>query len=131
MLIRRKHLGCAVYHDMIYAVGGRDDLAELNSAERYNSHTNKWELIVPMKSRRSGVGLAVLNGTLMAIGGFDGSSYLKTCESYDPEANSWKLSSSMNYRRLGSGVGVLNLSKDQFGSRTEVKTLNSGKLMPI
>jgi kelch-like protein 20 len=55
MLIRRKHLGCAVYRDAIYAVGGRDDSAELNSAERYDPHTNRWELIVPMKFKRSGV----------------------------------------------------------------------------
>jgi hypothetical protein len=55
MLIRRKHLGCVVHQNCIYAVGGRDDLAELNSAERYDPQNNKWELIVPMKSKRSGV----------------------------------------------------------------------------
>lgn len=55
MLTRRKHLGCAVYKNFIYAVGGRDDASELNSAERYNSQTNQWQPIVPMKSKRSGV----------------------------------------------------------------------------
>lgn len=37
---RRKHLGCAVYNNMIYAVGGRDDTTELSSAERYNPQTS-------------------------------------------------------------------------------------------
>lgn len=55
---RRKHLGCAVYQDMIYAVGGRDDTTELSSAERYNPRTNQWSPVVAMTSRRSGVSAA-------------------------------------------------------------------------
>ena len=57
MSTRRKHLGCAVYNNWIYAVGGRDDATELSSAERYNPHTNIWSPIVAMSSRRSGVSL--------------------------------------------------------------------------
>lgn len=57
MSTRRKHLGCAVYNNMIYAVGGRDDCTELSSAERYNPHTNQWSPIVAMTSRRSGVSI--------------------------------------------------------------------------
>ena len=56
---RRKHLGCAVYQDMIYSVGGRDDTTELSSAERYNPRTNQWSPVVAMTSRRSGVSLCV------------------------------------------------------------------------
>ena len=52
---RRKHLGVAVYNNMIYAVGGRDDTTELSSAERYNPQTNSWQPVVAMTSRRSGV----------------------------------------------------------------------------
>ena len=52
---RRKHLGVAVYNNMIYAVGGRDDATELSSAERYNPQTNTWQPVVAMTSRRSGV----------------------------------------------------------------------------
>ncbi len=50
-------MGCAVYNNMIYAVGGRDDCTELSSAERYNPATNTWSPIVAMMSRRSGVSL--------------------------------------------------------------------------
>lgn len=52
---RRKHLGVAVYNNMIYAVGGRDDTTELSSTERYNPQTNTWQPVVAMTSRRSGV----------------------------------------------------------------------------
>lgn len=72
MSTRRKHLGCAVFNNFIYAVGGRDDCMELSSAERYNPITNSWAPIVAMTSRRSGVGLAVVNQCLYACGGFDG-----------------------------------------------------------
>ena len=109
MSTRRKHLGCAVYCSMIYAVGGRDDCTELSSAERYNPILNQWSPIVAMTSRRSGVGLAVVNGMLYAVGGFDGTTYLKTIEYYDPDQNQWCLCGSMNYRRLGGGVGVVRL----------------------
>ena len=57
---RRKHLGCAVYQDMIYSVGGRDDTTELSSAERYNPRTNQWSPVVAMTSRRSGVSVGPL-----------------------------------------------------------------------
>lgn len=55
MSTRRKHLGCAVFNNYIYAVGGRDDCMELSSAERFNPNTNTWSPIVAMTSRRSGV----------------------------------------------------------------------------
>lgn len=71
MWTRRKHLGSAVYNNMIYVVGGRDDTTELSSAERYNPQTNEWQPIVAMQSKRSGVGLAVVNGKLYAVGGID------------------------------------------------------------
>jgi kelch-like protein 20 len=59
MSTRRKHLGCAVFNNLIYAVGGRDDCMELSSAERFNPHTNTWSPIVAMTSRRSGVSIAI------------------------------------------------------------------------
>jgi kelch-like protein 20 len=133
MITKRKHLGCAVYNDFIYAVGGRDDLTELNSVERYNPSTNQWHACQSMKSRRSGVGLAVVNNQLLAVGGFDGSSYLKTVEIYDNERNLWKLCNSMIYRRLGGGVAVLKLQRDLlFSKSNEIDNNNVNTLnMPL
>ena len=50
MSTRRKHLGCAVYNNMIYAVGGRDDATELSSAEIYNNSTGIISLAIAEKS---------------------------------------------------------------------------------
>lgn len=63
---RRKHLGVAVFNNMIYAVGGRDDTTELSSAERFNPQTNSWQPVVAMTSRRSGVCVRV-NCSLMHL----------------------------------------------------------------
>ena len=126
MNTRRKHLGCAVYNNMIYVVGGRDNFTELSSAERYNPLTNTWQPMVAMTSRRSGVGLAIVNGMLHAVGGFDGTTYLKTVEVYNFEKNQWLLCAPMHIRRLGGGVGVINvnmsLSDNHKSNQTNVQT---------
>lgn len=33
----------------IYTIGGRDYTHELDSVERYDPHTNKWEFVSPLK----------------------------------------------------------------------------------
>lgn len=151
----RKHLGVAVYNNMIYAVGGRDDSSELSSAERFNPQTNTWQPVVAMTSRRSGVrrahlrvevilwswyygadtiavfqvGLSVVNGQLVAIGGFDGATYLKTIEILDADSNSWRLCGGMNYRRLGGGVGVVKMSHNDAIDRKLKRSNNELSLM--
>ena len=39
----------------LYAVGGNDGAASLQSVERYNPHTNKWSRVAPMNRRRAGL----------------------------------------------------------------------------
>lgn len=55
MNTRRKHLGTAVHDGCLYAVGGRDNVCELSSAEKYNPTINEWVNVVAMNNRRSGV----------------------------------------------------------------------------
>lgn len=59
MNTRRKHLGTAVHDGCLYAVGGRDNVCELSSAEKYNPNTNEWVNVVAMNNRRSGVLLLI------------------------------------------------------------------------
>lgn len=66
----------------LYAVGGNDGTASLDSCERYDPLLNKWSMVAPMAHRRAGAGVAVLNGYLYAIGGFDDNAPLATCERY-------------------------------------------------
>ena len=42
MITKREYFGCTIYNNFIYAVGGRDDLNELSSVERYDPSTNQW-----------------------------------------------------------------------------------------
>lgn len=64
----------------LYAAGGNDGSASLNTVERYDPHVDKWTEVTLMSKRRAGVGLAPLNGYLYAVGGFDDASPLNTVE---------------------------------------------------
>ncbi len=64
----------------LYAAGGNDGGASLDTVERYHPHIDKWTEVGPMAKRRAGVGLAALNGYLYAVGGFDDASPLNTVE---------------------------------------------------
>ena len=44
MQTKRKHLGVAVVDNIIYAVGGRDEVSELNTVERYISLEYYWAI---------------------------------------------------------------------------------------
>ena len=44
-------VGCAVLHDMVYAVGGSDG-TNLKSVERYDPDRNTWKMVAPMSTAR-------------------------------------------------------------------------------
>ena len=46
--------------NFLYALGGNDGSASLNSMERYDSKMNKWIMVTSMSARRSSVGGTVL-----------------------------------------------------------------------
>ena len=52
----------------LYAIGGNDGTASLETCERYDPHLNKWSSLPKMKTRRAGAGVAELNGYLYVIG---------------------------------------------------------------
>ena len=52
----------------LYAIGGNNGVASLDTCERYDPHLNKWTLIEPMKKRRAGAGVAELHGYLYVVG---------------------------------------------------------------
>lgn len=54
MTTARSTVGVAVLNGRLYAVGGRDGAACLNSVECYDPHTNKWSVRCPMLKRRGG-----------------------------------------------------------------------------
>lgn len=54
--------------DRIYITGGFNGTECMNSVEMYDSDTNQWSLITPMRSRRSGVSCITYHGCLFVIG---------------------------------------------------------------
>ena len=54
MLMPRGGVGVAGLGGFLYAVGGNDGAASLQSVERYNPHTNRWNRVAPMNRRRAG-----------------------------------------------------------------------------
>ena len=54
MSVSRGGVGIVGFGGFLYAVGGNDGIASLQSVERYNPHTNKWSPVAPMNRRRAG-----------------------------------------------------------------------------
>jgi len=52
----------------LYAIGGNNGTASLDTCERYDPHVNKWTSIEAMKKRRAGAGVAQLHGYLYVVG---------------------------------------------------------------
>ena len=54
----------------VYAVGGYNGVAQLNSVERYCPVEEKWTIITPMNEHRSALSVAVVQNKLFALGMF-------------------------------------------------------------
>ena len=57
-----------VVNGIIYAIGGYDGSAHLNTVECFDPMTNTWRIVASMASRRSSAGVAVLNDMLHVVG---------------------------------------------------------------
>jgi hypothetical protein len=53
----------AVLGDVLYVMGGSDEVT-FKTAERYDSKTDRWSHIAPMRVRRDGAGATALNGNM-------------------------------------------------------------------
>ena len=81
-----KYIGTMQYAIHIFS-GGFDDSSPLNTCERYDPQTNKWEKMPDMTCGRGGVGVSTMAGQVFAVGGHDGHNYLCSVEAYDPITN--------------------------------------------
>ena len=57
-----------VVNGIVYAIGGYDGSAHLNTVECFDPMTNSWRTVASMASRRSSAGVAVLNDMLYVVG---------------------------------------------------------------
>ncbi|XP_026999037.1 kelch-like protein 24a [Tachysurus fulvidraco] len=79
-----------------YAVGGYDGQTCLSNVEVYDSFSNRWTEVAPLKEAVSCPAVASCAGRLFVIGGeLDENSCTDKVQCYDPETNSWLLRSSI------------------------------------
>lgn len=64
----RRYVRVGVVNGIIYAIGGYDGSAHLNTVECFDPMTNAWKPVASMASRRSSAGVAVLNDMLYVVG---------------------------------------------------------------
>lgn len=68
MLSPRSELGLAMLDGCVYAVGGWEGSFRLDSVERYDSTTNVWRLIAPMKMAVTSPAVVAHDGMLYVTG---------------------------------------------------------------
>ena len=64
----RRYVRVGVVNGIIYAIGGYDGSAHLNTVECFDPMTNVWKPVASMASRRSSAGVTVLNDMLYVVG---------------------------------------------------------------
>ena len=116
MLVPRSQMGCVVLNDSLYVIGGTNRHNEvLQSGERYNFLTNKWEEIPAMRHARASPAVAASNGRLYAIGGdrisevnfYRARITITEVECFDPLTNEWSLSTPLPESRSEAGAVII------------------------
>ncbi len=57
----------------VYAIGGFNGSARLNTVERYDPRTDRWDTLSQMGAKRSNFGVENIEENIYVAGGFDGS----------------------------------------------------------
>lgn len=105
----RSGLGTAVLNGKLIAAGGYNREECLRTVECYDSDSDAWTFLSPMKTPRARFQMAVLMGDLYVVGGSNGHSDDLSCgEKYDPNANTWTPVPELRTNRCNAGVCALN-----------------------
>lgn len=102
MNMKRDELAACIGPDnMIYAIGGYGggENACLQTAERFDMSTGKWEMIASMNEGRRAHAAVALPDGIYAIGGYNGKEYISSVEKYDYFTNQWTLVKPLNTPR--------------------------------
>ncbi|RXM31462.1 hypothetical protein EOD39_6966 [Acipenser ruthenus] len=101
----------AVLLGKVYAVGGYDGQSRLSSVECYDSFSNRWTEVAPMKEAVSSPAVASCANKLFVIGGGpDDNTCSDKVQCYDPESNTWLLRANIPIaKRCITAVSLNNL----------------------
>lgn len=110
MNMPRSELGLAMLDGCIYAVGGWEGTARLDTVERYNMETNTWSFTAPMKMAVTSPAVVAHDGLLYVTGGavLEDGDGIDLVQCYDPCTNTWEELAPMLIARSGSAACVLS-----------------------
>lgn len=106
---RREHVGEAVLDDKLYVFGGRGtETLALDTVERFDPATGKWEDLPPMPVPSGGLAAVVADGKAFVIGGGnDGAETVSgAVQEFDPASGEWTLLPDLRTARHGHGVAA-------------------------
>jgi N-acetylneuraminic acid mutarotase len=107
---RREHVGDAVVGGRLYVLGGRapQSLA-VDTAERYDPATRRWEALPPLPVPVGGVAAVAARGDVITLGGGDDGrgTVSGAVQEFDPASDSWSLLSGLRIARHGHGAAFL------------------------
>ncbi|XP_069831630.1 kelch-like protein 24 isoform X1 [Dendropsophus ebraccatus] len=101
----------AVLLGKVYVVGGYDGQNRLSSVECYDSFSNRWTDVAPLKEAVSSPAVTSCVGKLFVIGGGpDDNTCSDKVQCYDPDTNTWLLRASIPIaKRCITAVSLNNL----------------------
>ncbi|HEX2808159.1 MAG TPA: kelch repeat-containing protein, partial [Kineosporiaceae bacterium] len=104
------HLAAVSDGSALYAVGGRNLTANLNSAalHRYDLAGDRWTRLADMPTARGGLGAAMVDGRIIAVGGEGPTTVFGTVESYDTVTGIWSALANVHAPRHGMAVAAVN-----------------------
>ena len=98
----RNYICLETMNQQLYAMGGNNQDARLNSVEVYNLEENQWYPVPAMKRTRSDAAVTVCMGKIYVLGGFDGFNPTNSVDVYNSLGNKWRsLNKPMNVNRSG------------------------------
>jgi serine/threonine-protein kinase PknK len=108
---RREHVGEAVLDGRLYVLGGRGTQSQaVDTAERFDPRTGKWETLPRMPVPSGGLAAISLEDAVVAVSGGDDGAETVTgaVQEFDPATNEWTLLSALRVARHGHGAIVVD-----------------------
>jgi Kelch motif/Galactose oxidase, central domain len=109
MQTRREHVGEAALDGKLYVLGGRAPKSlAVDTAERFDPRTGKWEALPPMPVPSGGLAAVSLDDAVVAVSGGNDAAETVTgaVQEFDPASDKWKLLPALRTARHGHGATV-------------------------
>jgi N-acetylneuraminic acid mutarotase len=110
MTIARSSLASSATNTLIYAIGGWNGSATVNTVEAYDSVANTWTTKASMLTSRYRITSSIVGNVIYVFGGTSSQNgtALTTVEAYDTVLNSWSTKKPMPTAREGMTSSVVN-----------------------